>query len=83
MACLITLWIVSCEAQNILIFMKSRFFFSFITYAFGVRSKKSSPASLSKAQLAGLAAGLGWGGVGETERSRRFRLPPRLLARAS
>lgn len=46
-----------------LIFMKSSvFFFSFITYAFGVRSKKSSPTSVSKAQLAGLAAGLGWGG---------------------
>lgn len=27
MACLITLWIVSCEAQNILIFMKSSFCF--------------------------------------------------------
>ena len=47
-AYLFALWMVSFDAQNFQIFMKSNLsIFSFVAYAFGVKSKKSLPNPVS------------------------------------
>lgn len=64
MACLITLGIVSCEAQNIFNFHEVQFFFLLLPMPLVSDPRNHRPRLFQKAQLAGLAAVLGWGGRG-------------------
>ena len=80
--CLITLWIVSFEAQNVFIFMKSSLFISFLLLPMSLVSDPRNHCLALFWRCSWQDWLQGWVGVEEPERGQGFLLPLRLLAQA-